>query len=54
LECARATQSRSSLAAAEGAKGKVIKVFPETDRILVEGVNRIEKHVKVTQTAAWR
>jgi len=35
----------------KGVKGKVIKVFPETSRILVEGVNRIKKHVKVTQTA---
>ena len=34
----------------KGAKGKVIKVFPETSRILVEGVNRIKKHVKVDQT----
>ena len=34
----------------KGAKGKVIKVYPETGRILVEGVNRIKKHVKVTQT----
>jgi len=34
----------------KGAKGKVIKVYPESDRILVEGVNRIKKHVKVTQT----
>lgn len=27
-----------------GAKGKVIKTFPERDRVLVEGVNRIKKH----------
>jgi large subunit ribosomal protein L24 len=33
----------------KGAKGKVIKAFPTTSRILVEGVNRIKKHTRVTQ-----
>jgi large subunit ribosomal protein L24 len=33
-----------------GAKGKVIQAFPDTDRILVEGVNRIRKHTKITST----
>jgi large subunit ribosomal protein L24 len=33
----------------KGAKGKVIKAFPETSRILVEGVNRIKKHTRITQ-----
>ena len=28
----------------KGAKGKVIKAFPERNRVLVEGVNRIKKH----------
>ena len=28
----------------KGAKGKVIKSYPERDRVLVEGVNRIKKH----------
>ena len=28
----------------KGAKGKVIQAFPERNRILVEGVNRIKKH----------
>lgn len=28
----------------KGAKGKVLKSFPERNRILVEGVNRIKKH----------
>ena len=28
----------------KGAKGKVLKSFPERSRILVEGVNRIKKH----------
>jgi large subunit ribosomal protein L24 len=34
----------------KGLTGKVIHVYPETDRLLVEGVNRIKKHTKVGQT----
>ncbi len=34
-----------------GVKGKVIEVYPETDKIIVEGVNRIKKHTKVGQNA---
>jgi large subunit ribosomal protein L24 len=34
----------------KGAKGKVIQAYPERERVLVEGVNRIKKHTKVTQT----
>jgi large subunit ribosomal protein L24 len=34
----------------KGAKGKVIKAFPERQRVLVEGVNRIKKHTRITQT----
>ena len=30
-----------------GVKGKVIEVYPESDRVIVEGVNRIKKHTKV-------
>ncbi|HET9188136.1 MAG TPA: 50S ribosomal protein L24 [Acidothermaceae bacterium] len=33
-----------------GGKGKVIETDPEKNRILVEGVNRIRKHTKVTQS----
>ena len=32
----------------KGAKGTVLKVYPESDRILVEGVNRVVRHTKVT------
>ena len=28
----------------KGAKGKVIQAFPQEQRVLVEGVNRIKKH----------
>jgi large subunit ribosomal protein L24 len=34
----------------KGAKGKVIQAYPERNRIIVEGVNRIKKHTRVTQT----
>jgi large subunit ribosomal protein L24 len=34
----------------KGLTGKVIQSYPETDRVLVEGVNRIKKHTKVGQT----
>ncbi len=34
-----------------GVKGKVIEVYPEADRVIVEGVNRIKKHTKVGQNA---
>lgn len=29
----------------KGAKGKVIQAFPKADKVLVEGVNRVKKHV---------
>jgi large subunit ribosomal protein L24 len=32
-------------------QGKVIAVFPETQRVLVEGVNRVTRHTKAGQTA---
>ena len=34
----------------KGLTGKVIQAYPDTDKILVEGVNRIKKHTKVGQT----
>ena len=34
----------------KGAKGKVIQAYPVRDRVLVEGVNRIKKHTRVSQT----
>ena len=34
----------------KGATGKVIQAYPNTERVLVEGVNRIKKHTKVTTT----
>ncbi len=34
-----------------GLKGRVISASPDTQRVLVEGVNRIKKHTKVSQSA---
>ena len=34
----------------KGAKGKVTKAYPEQNRVVVEGVNRIKKHVRPSQT----
>jgi len=33
-----------------GKQGKVLKVYPESNRVLVEGINRITKHTKVGQS----
>jgi large subunit ribosomal protein L24 len=32
----------------KGKSGKIIKVFPEEERVIVEGINKIKKHVKPT------
>ena len=34
----------------KGAKGRVIQAYPDRDRILVEGVNRIKKHTRISRT----
>ena len=34
----------------KGAKGRVIQAYPETRRVLVEGVNRIKKHTRISRT----
>ena len=34
----------------KGAKGKVILVYRDSRRVLVEGVNRIKKHTRVSTT----
>jgi large subunit ribosomal protein L24 len=43
-----ATQARGG---DRGKTGRVIEVFPERSRVLVEGVNRITKHVKAGTTS---
>ena len=32
-----------------GKSGRVIKVYPDANRIIVEGVNRVKKHTRPTQ-----
>jgi large subunit ribosomal protein L24 len=32
----------------KGAKGKVLKVYPERNRVLVQGVNAIKKHTAIS------
>ena len=32
----------------KGAKGKVLRAYPDRNRVLVEGVNRIKKHTAVS------
>jgi large subunit ribosomal protein L24 len=32
----------------KGVTGKVIEAYPTTQRVLVEGVNRIKKHTKAS------
>jgi len=34
----------------KGSEGKVIETYPDSDRVLVEGVNRITKHTKIGQS----
>ena len=33
-----------------GKQGKVIAVYPDTQRVLVEGINRVTRHTKVSTT----
>lgn len=33
-----------------GKRGKILKVDPETRRVIVEGVNRAKKHIRPSQT----
>ena len=32
----------------KGAKGKVLKAYPDRNKVLVEGVNRIKKHTPIS------
>jgi large subunit ribosomal protein L24 len=34
----------------KGARGKVIAAYPRQDKVLVEGVNRVKKHTRITTT----
>ena len=35
----------------KGARGKVIAALPRADRVIVEGVNRIKKHTRISTNA---
>jgi large subunit ribosomal protein L24 len=35
----------------KGLQGKVVQAFPDRQKVIVEGVNRVKKHEKVGQTA---
>ena len=35
----------------KGLQGKVVQAFPDREKVIVEGVNRIKKHQKVGQTS---
>lgn len=34
----------------KGAKGKVIAAYPRQDKVLIEGVNRVKKHTRISTT----
>lgn len=38
----------------KGAKGKVLQAYPDRNRVLVEGVNRIKKHTAISTTSGAR
>ncbi|RAY15145.1 50S ribosomal protein L24 [Actinomadura craniellae] len=38
----------------KGKTGKIIKVFPERNRVIVEGVNFVKKHIKADAQRAGR
>ncbi|WP_136610745.1 50S ribosomal protein L24 [Sinomonas albida] len=44
------TGSKQEKGGDKGKQGKVLKVFPATSRVLVEGINRVTKHTKVGQS----
>ena len=35
----------------KGLQGKVVQVFPDREKVIVEGVNRVKRHEKVGQTS---
>ena len=35
----------------KGKRGKVLRVYPKTGRVTVEGVNIVKRHQRATQTA---
>jgi len=46
MKIKKGDQVKSILGKDNGKTGKVLRVFPEVDKILVEGVNMIKKHIR--------
>jgi len=46
MKIKKGDQVKSILGKDRGKIGKVLRVFPETDKILVEGLNMIKKHIR--------
>ncbi|WP_035771533.1 50S ribosomal protein L24 [Arthrobacter sp. Br18] len=44
------TGARQERGGDRGKQGKVLRVFPESNRVLVEGINRVTKHTKAGQS----
>ena len=42
--------ARQSRGGDRGKTGKILAVYPERNRVLVEGINRVTKHVRAGQT----
>jgi len=36
----------------KGSTGRVLRIFRDTDRVIVEGINRVKRHMKATQRTA--
>jgi large subunit ribosomal protein L24 len=34
----------------KGARGKVLAAYPDTNKVLVEGINRVKKHTRISTT----
>jgi len=46
MKIKKGDQVKSILGKDNGKTGKVLRVFPETEKILVEGLNMIKKHIR--------
>jgi large subunit ribosomal protein L24 len=49
LHVKKGDQVRVVAGKAKGLEGRIIQVLPDSDRVIVEGVNRVKKHTKVQQ-----
>jgi large subunit ribosomal protein L24 len=49
LHVKKGDQVRVIAGKSKGLEGKIIQVFPDDEKVIVEGVNRVKKHTKVQQ-----